>query len=119
MSCSISDACYTQGSAATSNEFCIQQTAERSRLGLPQRGAAAPGADVALHVALQAWGLAPCIACGWLTQQGVTSVVICYNYVIIGVRKEFDVEGRQILMFWYRNQIYAIRGALTSRRRLQ
>eukprot|EP00775_Hariotina_reticulata_P013089 gene13089-13216_t len=25
-----------------------------------------------------------------------------------GVRKEFDVEGRQILMFWYRNQIYAI-----------
>eukprot|EP00879_Flechtneria_rotunda_P007920 GHRR01008298.1.p1 GENE.GHRR01008298.1~~GHRR01008298.1.p1 ORF type:complete len:143 (+),score=42.04 GHRR01008298.1:162-590(+) len=25
-----------------------------------------------------------------------------------GVRKEFDVEGRQILMFWYRNQIFAI-----------
>jgi hypothetical protein len=24
------------------------------------------------------------------------------------VRKEFDVEGRQLLMFWYRNQIYAI-----------
>lgn len=25
-----------------------------------------------------------------------------------GVRKEFDVEGRQVLMFWYRNEIYAI-----------
>ncbi|WIA17977.1 hypothetical protein OEZ85_009466 [Tetradesmus obliquus] len=25
-----------------------------------------------------------------------------------GVRKEFDVEGRQVLMFWYRNNIYAI-----------
>jgi nitrite reductase/ring-hydroxylating ferredoxin subunit len=24
------------------------------------------------------------------------------------VRKEFDVEGRQVLMFWYRNSIYAI-----------
>jgi len=24
------------------------------------------------------------------------------------VRKEFDVEGRQLLMFWYRNEIYAI-----------
>lgn len=26
----------------------------------------------------------------------------------VGVRKEFDVEGRQVLMFWYRNNIYAI-----------
>lgn len=28
--------------------------------------------------------------------------------VCAGVRKEFDVEGRQVLMFWYRNEIYAI-----------
>jgi len=26
----------------------------------------------------------------------------------VGVRKEFDVEGRQLLMFWYRNEIFAI-----------
>lgn len=25
-----------------------------------------------------------------------------------GVRKEIDVDGRQVLMFWYRNQIYCI-----------
>jgi hypothetical protein len=24
------------------------------------------------------------------------------------VRKEFDINGRQVLVFWYRNQIYAI-----------
>jgi nitrite reductase/ring-hydroxylating ferredoxin subunit len=29
-------------------------------------------------------------------------------FVVAGVRKEFDVEGRQVLMFWYRNNIYAI-----------
>jgi nitrite reductase/ring-hydroxylating ferredoxin subunit len=28
--------------------------------------------------------------------------------MVAGVRKEFDVEGRQVLMFWYRNNIYAI-----------
>lgn len=27
-----------------------------------------------------------------------------------GVRKEVEVDGRQVLMFWYRNQIYAIEG---------
>lgn len=27
-----------------------------------------------------------------------------------GVRKEVVVEGRQVLLFWYRNQIYAIQG---------
>eukprot|EP00798_Chlamydomonas_sp_ICE-L_P011476 gene11476-34192_t len=25
-----------------------------------------------------------------------------------GARKEFDIDGRQIIVFWYRNQIYAI-----------
>jgi hypothetical protein len=33
----------------------------------------------------------------------VLPVMVC-----AGVRKEFDVEGRQVLMFWYRNAIYAI-----------
>lgn len=28
--------------------------------------------------------------------------------VAIGVRKEVEVDGRQVLLFWYRNQIYAI-----------
>lgn len=27
-----------------------------------------------------------------------------------GVRKEVEVDGRQVLLFWYRNQIYAIQG---------
>jgi nitrite reductase/ring-hydroxylating ferredoxin subunit len=27
-----------------------------------------------------------------------------------GVRKEVEVDGRQVLLFWYRNQIYAIEG---------
>ena len=26
------------------------------------------------------------------------------------MRKEVDVDGRQVLLFWYRNQIYAIQG---------
>ncbi len=31
-----------------------------------------------------------------------------------GVRKEVEVEGRQVLLFWYRNQIYAIEGRSPS-----
>lgn len=31
-----------------------------------------------------------------------------HDLLTAGVRKEFDVEGRQVLMFWYRNDIYAI-----------
>jgi len=27
---------------------------------------------------------------------------------LTGVRKEVEVDGRQVLMFWYRNQLYAI-----------
>ena len=30
------------------------------------------------------------------------------------MRKEVEVDGRQVLLFWYRNQIYAIEGRAPS-----
>jgi hypothetical protein len=43
-------------------------------------------------------------SCGWLG----ADIRLLQLFVVAGVRKEFDVEGRQVLMFWYRNNIYAI-----------
>jgi hypothetical protein len=47
---------------------------------------------------------AGCNTCGWLC----ADIRLLQLFVVAGVRKEFDVEGRQVLMFWYRNNIYAI-----------
>lgn len=41
-------------------------------------------------------------------EQTLQQLTTCADSCGAGVRKEFDVEGRQVLMFWYRNQIYAI-----------
>lgn len=60
-----------------------EEKVEEVQLGAPQAAAAAPTGD------------------NW--------VPVCRPEDLPkGVRKEFDVEGRQLLMFWYRNQIYAI-----------
>lgn len=40
--------------------------------------------------------------------EGTSTMPAFCLWFAAGVRKEFDVEGRKILMFWYRNQMYAI-----------